>query len=159
MLKLNFTSSVRKSIVLTIFAIFLMSCIFLLMIGSTFHTASPPDTYLGVDNIGETAMQRVNFLEQLGYTVASSEEESESIRIPMEFSDVYLNYNELQKLSGTDLTNYRGAECTRYTYHEQDSDFLLNLIVYEGRIIAGDVCTAALDGEMHNLEPKNKAED
>ncbi|MBQ3692540.1 MAG: DUF4830 domain-containing protein [Clostridia bacterium] len=150
--KINFTSSARKSIILTLFALFLLSCIFLLMVGSTFHTASPPDTYLGVDNSGDTAAQRIHFLTQLGYTVNSSSEESENIKIPEEFGDVYNRYNELQKQSGTNLLNYRGADCVRYTYTEEGSDRRFNLIVYEGRIIGGDVCTVALDGEMSALE-------
>lgn len=154
MFKINFTSSAKKSIILTLFALFLMSCIFLLMVGSTFHIISPPNTYLGLDNNGETDVQRIRFLTELGYTVNSLSEESENIKIPLEFGDVYNRYNELQKLSGTDLMNYRGAECVRYTYTEEGSDLRLNLIVYEGRIIGGDACTVALDGEMNTLDSR-----
>ena len=85
-------------------------------------------------------------------TVELTSEESESIKIPEEFGDVYNRYNELQKQSGTNLLNYRGADCVRYTYTEEGSDRRFNLIVYEGRIIGGDVCTVALDGEMSALE-------
>ena len=151
MFRINFTSSAKKSIILTLFALFLMSCIFLLMVGSTFHIISPPQTYLGLDNCGETAVQRIRFLTELGYNVSSASEESEDIKIPVEFGDVYSRYNELQKQSGTDLLDYRGAECVRYTYTEEESDLRLNLIVYEGRIIGGDSCTVALDGEMRSL--------
>ncbi len=151
MLTIEFTSSTKKNIVLTIFSLFLLSCIFLLMIGSSFHIASPPDIYLGLDNSGDTDVQRVRFLTQLGYTVSNSDEEREKIKIPIEFNDVYTRYNEIQLQSGTDLLNYRGAECTRYTYFEEGSDRRFNLIVYEGRIIGGDVCTVALDGEMAPL--------
>ena len=111
----------------------------------------PPDTYLGIDNSGETYAQRIRFLSKLGYSVGFSDEESENIKIPMEFGDVYSKYNELQLKSGTNLLNYRGADCTRYTYFEEGSDRRFNLIVYEGRIIGGDVCTVALDGEMTAL--------
>ena len=152
MFKIDFTSSAKKSIILTLFALFLLSCIFLLMIGSTFHTASPPSTYLGIDNSGETDVQRIRFLTELGYNVNVSSEESEAIKIPMEFGDVYTRYNELQKQTGTNLLNYRGADCIRYTYAEEGSDRRLNLIVYEGRIIGGDACTVALDGEMTALK-------
>lgn len=154
MFKINFTSSARKSIILTLFALFLLLCISMLMVGSTFHTATPPCTYLGIDNSGETAAQRIHFLTELGYTVNSSSEESEEIKIPTEFGDVYNRYNELQKQSGTNLLNYRGADCVRYTYTEENSDWRFNLIVYEGRIIGGDVCTVALDGEMKALGEK-----
>lgn len=151
MLDINFTATSKKSIILTLFSLFLMSCIFLLMIGSTFHTMTPPDTYLGIDNSAETSVQRIRFLTQLNYSVSASTEESAEIRIPIEFGDVYENYNELQKQNGTNLLDFRGTECTRYTYINEDDDMRVNLIVYEGRIIGGDVCSTALDGEMHAL--------
>ncbi len=154
--RIDFTSSVKKSITLTFFSLFLLSCIFLLMIGSTFHTPAPPDLFLGTDNSAETTVQRISFLGRLGYAVNSSSEEQENIRIPVEFGDVYEKYNELQKQCGTDLEDYRGAECVRYTYTETDSDFRLNLIVYEGRVIGGDYCTVALDGEMYPLGKKSE---
>ncbi len=151
MFSIDFTATTKKSIILTLFALFFMSCVFLLMIGSSFHTMSPPDTYLGIDNIGETPAQRIEFLTRLGYNVNSSSEESQNIRIPIEFGDVYTNYNTLQKQNGTDLLYYRGAECVRYTYLSEDDDKHINLIVCEGRIIGGDECTVALDGEMNAL--------
>ena len=151
MFSINFTATTKKSIILTLFALFFLSCVFLLMIGSTFHIMSPPKEYLGIDNTGETAAQRVEVLTHLGYNVNSSTEESENIRIPIELSDVYNNYNELQKENGTDLLNYRGAECVRYTYINEDNDMNLNIIVYDGRIIGGDECSTELDGEMKPL--------
>ena len=120
------------------------------MIGSTFHTALPPQTYCGIDNIAETSQQRTEFLSKLGYTVTESEE-CEQIRIPMEFSEVYIRYNELQKRMGTDLLDYRGADCLRFTYHEADSSRLIGLIVYENRVIGGEVYTTAINGYMDNL--------
>ena len=155
MLDINFTSSAKKSIILSLFALFLLSCIFLLMVGSTFHTASPPNTYLGLDNNGENPSSRIAFISALGYSVSASSEEETTIKIPMEFNDVYENYNEIQKQAGTDLYNYRGAECTRYTYLcGNDSNTRINLIVFEGKIIGGDISSVALDGYMEPLAVK-----
>ena len=151
MFSINFTATTKKSIILTLFALFFLSCVFLLMIGSAFHVMNPPKELLGTDNSGETAEQRVEFLNTLGYSVDVSTEESENIKIPMVFADVYNNYNELQKEIGTDLFDYRGAQCVRYTYLNKDNGMNVNIIVYEGRIIAGDECSVALDGEMNPL--------
>ncbi len=96
MFSIDFTATTKKSIILTLFALFFMSCVFLLMIGSSFHTMSPPDTYLGIDNIGETPAQRIEFLTRLGYNVNSSSEESQNIRIPIEFGDVYTKNKTVQ---------------------------------------------------------------
>ncbi len=155
---INFTSSAKKSIILSLFAVFLLSCISILMVGSTFHTASPPNVYLGLDNNGENPNARLNFISSLGYSVNLSSEEEEEIRIPMEFNDVYSSYNEIQKQSGTDLYNYRGACCVRYSYlcenNGDGEDLRINLIVYEGRIIGGDIGTVSLDGYMEPLSIK-----
>lgn len=155
MLNINFTSSLKKNIVLSIFAIFMLSCTFLLMIGSTYHTPSPPDTLLGIDNNGENTGSRIRFLSALGYNAGASTEEEAEVKIPMEFNDVYENYNNIQKEIGTDLHNYLGADCIRYTYTIENTDdggeLRANLLVYQGRIIGGDICSTALDGEMKAL--------
>ena len=62
MFNINFTATVKKSVILTVFSLFLLSCISLLMIGSTFHTAQPPKEYLGIDSLAQTREQRINFL-------------------------------------------------------------------------------------------------
>lgn len=151
MYRINFNETVKKNVTLTFFALFLLLCIFSLMIGSTFRIAEPPKTYLGLDASGETLEQRLAFLRALGLDPIEDSEESESIIIPAVFSDVYKRYNELQKQSGGDLSLYKTAVCTRYTYLDEETGMHLDLIVYEGKIIGGDKCTYSLDGEMEPL--------
>jgi hypothetical protein len=153
--KSNFTESARKNAALTVFALFLLSCIFLLMIGSSFHIAEPTEEYLGISSLASTLEQRTDFLKKLGYSPDADSEEHEEVTIPAAFSDVYRNYNEIQKQSGGDLTRYKGAKCTRYTYRDTESGMMLDLLVLNGRIIGGDKCTYALDGKM---EPLGKIE-
>ncbi len=144
-------STVKKNVILTLFSLFLLMCIFSLMIGSTFHTAQPEETYLGIDNSAETTEQRTAFLSALSYSPDPESEESEEIIIPAEFGDVYTRYNELQKEAGGDLSRYKGAQCVRFTYRDTETGHFLDLIVYENRIIGGDECTRELDGEMWPL--------
>ena len=151
MYRINFNDTARKSITLSLFALFLLTCIFSLMIGSTFHIAEPPVSYLGINNAADTAEMRTDFLKSLGYSPDEQSEESEDILIPAEFSDVYKNYNDLQKESGCDLSLYKGAACTRYTYIDTETGRRLNLIVYKNRIIGGDSCTPSLTGDMTPL--------
>lgn len=151
MYRIDFTATVKKSVVLTLFALFLLGCIFSLMVGSTFHIAEPPDEYLGLPNNAETAEERCAFLTALGYEPDITGEEMQEFTIPAVFSDVYNNYNDIQKQSGGDLTLYKTADCTRYTYPDGDTGYRLNLIVYGGRIIGGDRCSPALDGDMTAL--------
>ena len=133
MYKIDFTATVRKSVTLTIFALFLLMCIFSLMIGSTFHIADPPDKYLGIDSAGATDDERIRFLQTLGYSPSAQLYEQEQINIPVVFGDVYSRYNELQAESGGDLSLYKGAECTRYTYIDEKTNMRLDLIVYDGK--------------------------
>ncbi len=155
MYRIDFTATVRKSVTLTLFALFLLACIFSLMIGSAFHIAEPPESYLGISAAAETAGQRVAFLRTLGYSPIPESEECEEITIPAVFGDVYKRYNDLQALSGGDLSLYKSAECSRYTYTDAETARRLNLIVYKGRVIGGDECTAAIDGEMLPLTRKS----
>ena len=39
----------------------------------------------------------------------------ENIRIPEKFNKLYEKYNSLQKNIGTDLSDYKGKECVKYT--------------------------------------------
>ena len=151
MYRIDFNATAKKSITLTLFALFLLMCIFSLMIGSTFYIAKPNDSYLSISSEAQTTAQRLDFLRALGYSPDPDSEESEQVKIPLVFGDVYTRYNELQKQSGGDLSLYKGAECTRYTYADVSANTRLNLLVLDGHIIGGDECTLSLDGELKPL--------
>ena len=99
--------------------------------------------------------QRIAFLKGLGcFVIADSETEKEII-IPAEFSDVYQNYNEIQKRAGFDLSLYKGAKCRLFSYevceladNQNPEHIKANLIIYKGRIIGGDISSCEIDGEM-----------
>lgn len=96
-------------------------------------------------------------LTSLGYEVSESEIESVKIRIPSEFDKIYAGYNEMQKAGGFDLSKYKNREVERYTYtvtnyEGYEGTVYANLIVYRGKVIGGDVCSADADGFCHGLE-------
>lgn len=70
------------------------------------------------------------------------------VEIPESFTPVYERYNALQKEGGYDLSNYRGKKCVRYTYTIEDKNARLNVLVYNGNVIGGDICSVTLDGIM-----------
>lgn len=103
--------------------------------------------------------KRTDFLSNLGCEIYDEEAKEKVIIIPNEFSDVYENYNDLQKTAGYDLSKYKNEECTVYTYRVKhykpfgDDDYAMaNLIVYRGRIIGGDISSAKIDGKMYPLK-------
>ena len=112
------------------------------------------------DNIsGETFTDRMTFAKNLGYCISEDDEKSKDIVIPSVFSDVYENYNALQKNNGFDLSAYKGEQAEVYTYpvtnHPEGDGVMMNIIVCKGRIIGGDICSAEYDGFMTGLVRKS----
>ena len=101
---------------------------------------------------GKTVTDRVTFAKSLGYSISVQYETKKEIVIPSVFSDVYENYNALQKNNGFDLSAYKGEQATVYTYpvtnHPEGDGVMMNIIVCKGRIIGGDICSAEYDGFM-----------
>lgn len=88
-------------------------------------------------------------VRQMGYDDVSEKPlEVEWVTIPVEFNNVWNNYNILQKESGYDLSLYRGKKCKRYTYLIPSMNARANLLVFEGKIIGGDISSITLDGIM-----------
>ena len=105
-----------------------------------------------------TTEARVRAIKSFGWEVDTTSETGENVFIPYEFDDVYNRYNKIQKLSGFDLENYQGKAVKRYTFrvlnfpNHPEEDVLVNILVYDGRLIGGDCMTVALDGFMLPLD-------
>lgn len=104
---------------------------------------------------------RVAFLSQFGWEVESTPIEEVKVTIPSEFDKVFVGYNELQKQQGLDLTKYKNKEAMRYTYKitnypDYEGTVYANILVYRGKVIGGDVCTADVNGFVLTLDGKNK---
>ncbi len=106
----------------------------------------------------KTNEDRIKFLSQFGYEVSEDPLETVEITLPEKFDKVYAGYNELQKAQGLDLSKYRRKTVMRYTYEVKNYDgysggkVLANVIVYRGRVIGGDVCSADPQGFVHGFE-------
>ena len=106
----------------------------------------------------KTNEDRVKFLSQFGYEVSEDPIETVEITLPEKFDKVYAGYNELQKAQGLELSKYCRKTVMRYTYEVKNYDgynggrVLANVIVYRGRVIGGDVCSADPQGFVHGFE-------
>lgn len=99
---------------------------------------------------------RIAFISALGWKVEENPIEEVQVTVPKEFDTVYAGYNEMQKEQGLSLSPYRGKEVTRYTYKVKDyegydGDVYMNLLVYRGKIIGGDICSADSSGFVHGF--------
>ena len=125
--------------------------------GSAGADSSDEAVRISYDRI-KTNEDRVKFLSQFGYEVSEDPIETVEITLPEKFDKVYAGYNELQKAQGLDLSKYRRKTVMRYTYEVKNYDgynggkVLANVIVYRGRVIGGDVCSADPQGFVHGFE-------
>ena len=88
-------------------------------------------------------------VKKMGYSdVSVTPDEIVAVYIPQEFNKVYRRYNELLKTAGYDLTPYRGKHCLRYTYYIPSLNARANILVYNGKVIGGDISGITLDGIM-----------
>ena len=65
--------------------------------------------------------------------------------------------NEIQKEQGLNLLKYKRKKLTRYTfevknYEGYDGRVLANVLVYRGKVVGGDICSADIDGFVHGFE-------
>ncbi len=125
--------------------------------GSSGGTASPASLTAIVKNND----QRVAYLESFGWQVSAEPVDQQEIIIPKEFSDVYVQYNELQTEQGFNLKDYCGLEAVRYTYQVTNhptaqGTVVADIIVYRNQVIAGDIqCLSADNGFMAGLQYPN----
>lgn len=104
---------------------------------------------------------RIMFLRQFGIEVDATPVEEEKVTIPGEFDRIFVSYNELQKQQGLDLSKYRRKSVERYTYKvtnhpDYDGTVYANVIVYRGKVIGGDLCSADVNGFVKSFDGKYK---
>ncbi len=104
----------------------------------------------------KTNEDRMAFLGQFGWEVDATPVESTTVTIPAEFDKVFASYNELQRRQGLDLSSYASRTVERYTYTvtnygNYDGTVLANLLIYRGRVIGGDICSADTNGFIHGF--------
>ncbi len=102
------------------------------------------------------------FLGQFGWVVDAGSAESVTVTVPEEFDKIFAGYNEMQKAQGLDLSKYKKKELTRYTFkvtnygNRDGKPYTLpvyaNVLVYRGRVVGGDICSADVNGFVHGFE-------
>ena len=106
-----------------------------------------------------TEEERIAFLARFGWEVAPQAVESTTVRIPTEFDKVFAAYNELQRTQGLDLSDFGGKTVERHTYTVTnypgyEGTVYANLLIFRGRVIGGDICSADPDGFLQGFEKK-----
>ncbi len=129
----------------------------LVLFGRTGQPASKNDEAISYK--AENAEQRAAFLAQFGWKTPEEPTEVKEVVIPESFDDGYTEYAELNKNQGLDLEIYKGLRAKRWTYDilnypglEGTGTVQANLLIYNGRVIGGDICSLEQGGFMHGFE-------
>lgn len=102
---------------------------------------------------GETNAQRIEYIQSFGWETPPVPSDTEEIRIPARFDEAYDQYNALQKEQGFDLSHFRACYVQKFTYKITNYNgadpavpINANLLVYDGKIIAAEISSAAANG-------------
>ncbi len=126
------------------------------------EASATPDGEINYSKIRNNE-DRINFLKQFGWETSAEDTDSEEVTIPAEFDKIFAGYNEIQKRQGLDLTKYKGKDMMRYTYEitnypGYEGKVMANLLVYRGKVVGGDICSADMNGFIHGFEAVARTE-
>ena len=103
-----------------------------------------------------TNQQRLAFLQSFGWEVSETPHETQEVRIPETFNEVFSRYNRLQQSQGYDLSAWAGQTVKRYVYairnYPGGGDASATLLVDGNAVIGGDVRSGAEGGTMHGFQ-------
>ncbi len=136
-----------------IFVFAVIGAVTLVSDDSVATSATVPKTHF----FASTNEDRIAFLASYGWEVETEPCEIKEVLIPEEFSDVYEKYNELQTSQGLDLSKYKGCRAKLWSYsvlnHPNATENVrAHLIIYDNKVIAGDIANTTIDGFMHGFE-------
>ncbi len=113
-----------------------------------------PETQIA-DGKASTNEERLAFLRTFGWDVTDAPTETQEVRIPEEFNEVFTRYNQLQQAQGYDLTPYAGKVVKRYVYqinnHPNGADYYATILIHKNQIIGGDITGTGAGGAIHGF--------
>lgn len=108
----------------------------------------------------ENSAEREAFLSQFGWKISQDPVEISEVIIPEDFDAGYAEYAEMNKAQGLDLEPYKGMRAKRWTYdvlnypglENMTGTVQANLLIYDGRVIGGDICSLEQGGFIHGFD-------
>ena len=101
------------------------------------------DDYRDMPVISE-AFSPADYITSFGAKIDEGKCVVDEVTVPLEFNDVYRNYNEIQKAQGFDLEKYKGKILKRYTYllvdfDSEGSEVFAEVLTLNDRIVGADI--------------------
>lgn len=156
--------NIKRLIVSVLIAVIIVVGTYFMLTGNS-KNADNASRENGISMKAADNSDRIAFLSQFGWEVSEDPIEVSEVIIPDEFDETYEKYNEIQKQQSFDLSEYSGERVKKWTYEiknypsMENSDGIIraNLLVFNGVVIGGDVCSIELDGFMHTFDFPDKA--
>ncbi len=130
-------------------------CLAIAIIFVSFPNSASDVLNTNVNTSAKSTDEHIDFLNAFGYNVSEKPVQIQEIVIPEQFSSEYEKYNEFQKLSGFDLSKFKTYRVKKYTYkilnYDSDDEVVANLIVYNNKVIGGDISSTSLGGFVHGF--------
>ena len=103
-----------------------------------------------------TTEGREAYLKSLGWEIDRDSESFRSVLVPRKLEGIMEQYNKIQLRQGYDLNKHLGESCKQYCYDVLnypggEGKVIVSLYLQDGKVIAGDVHSTAVNGFMHGL--------
>ena len=142
----------KRKALLTIFIIASIIFAFIMLRGIFFT---------GLEYDMSTADGREAYLNSLGWEINRDSEAFRTVVVPDKLDGIMAQYNRMQQAQGYDLNMHLGESCSQYSYEltnytDSDGTVIVTLYVQDGKLIAADIHTSAVNGFMHGLKKNEK---
>lgn len=113
----------------------------------------------GGEKNADSPEARLDFIQSLGWEISEIGEKRQEVKIPDCSDGAMADYNAMMQTEGYDLAPYAGKTVQQYGYEitnypDYAQTVYLTLYVCDGRVIGGDIHTAAINGFMHALRAR-----
>ncbi len=143
----------KKKVLTALLAAVAVIAVLVILVSNT--DAGIPQQEKPVSQEAATNEERLAFLESFGWKVAETPTQTQEVRIPETFNEVFTRYNELQLAQGYDLSQYAGKSAKRYVYaienHPNGPDYFATILVHKNKIIGGDITGTGDQGTIHGF--------
>ncbi len=152
----------KRKIVIGLVAV---TVVFALVVGIiSSNNSGDVQSALSFNVTAEDEEDRIQFLTQFGWNTSGEPVGVTEVIIPEVFDATYEEYNEIQKAQGFDLADYSGMRVKQWTYSVTnypggDGSEKATILVYEDKVIAGDISSGSDGGFMHGLKPGETTSD
>ena len=146
--------SVRNSKKLFFIALAVITALAVACVAATVFMLENPSYTAHSNSAGDYSLLIKNgdyeaFFSQLGLNADQEQKNEKSVIIPADFDEVYLEYNELQKAAGLDLSDYKGrkASCIKFPLKSGAANYAV-ILVCEERVIGGHLTDGEYGSKM-----------